>query len=117
MKGLLNKLNQTPHYSEVIAICSLSDLIISPDTGPVHIAGALKKKCIALFGNIKPDTRVRYYRTVKALYPEGELGCIPCHDVFGSCDLGADRDLSENPGTDCMRLLTPKRIVEAVKEL
>lgn len=95
---------------ELIALCSLMDLIISPDTGVLHIAGALRKKTIGLFGCINPLTRGSYYRNMKAIYPEGELPCVPCHDVPGACDY-------DKPGAPCMRLITPARIMKTVREL
>lgn len=102
----LDSLNE----KELIGACASMDVIISPDTGVLHIAGALKKKAIGLFGNINPATRVSYYKTVKAIYPKGKLPCIPCHDVPGACDC-------DKPGAPCMRLITPRKIVNAVKEI
>lgn len=40
---------------ELMAAISLSALYISADTGPLHIANALKKELIALFGPTSPD--------------------------------------------------------------
>jgi len=101
---------------ESVALISLLDITISPDTGIYHIAAALGRKALVLFGNIHPNTRTTYYPTVKALYPgkEGEKICNPwpCWDVPHVCQL--------TPGTfgsKCMRLFTPERIVAALKEL
>lgn len=108
-KHVVNWLDQTSE-EELIAVCSMSDMVISPDTGVLHVAGALKKKAVGVFGNINPLTRVSYYPTVKALYPVGKIPCIPCHDVPGACD-------SDKPGSPCMKLNTPEKIVRAAKEL
>lgn len=108
-KHIVNWLDQTSE-EELIAICSMSDMVISPDTGVLHVAGALKKKAVGVFGNINPATRVSYYPTVKALYPVGKMPCIPCHDVPGACDY-------DKPGSPCMKLNTPEKIVRAAKEL
>jgi ADP-heptose:LPS heptosyltransferase len=108
-KHVVNWLDQTSE-EELIAVCSMSDMVISPDTGVLHVAGALKKKAVGVFGNINPATRVSYYPTVKALYPVGKMPCIPCHDVPGACDY-------DKPGSPCMKLNTPEKIVRAAKEL
>lgn len=108
-KNIVNFVNKTSE-EELIALCSMMDVIVTPDTGVLHIAGALKRKCVGLFGNIAPHTRISYYPTVKVLYPKDELPCVPCFDVPGACD-------SRKPGAPCMRLLTPQRIVQAVKEI
>jgi heptosyltransferase-2 len=40
---------------ELTYILSRVDLVVSPDSGPMHIAGALKRKVIALFGPTDPQ--------------------------------------------------------------
>jgi ADP-heptose:LPS heptosyltransferase len=93
---------------EMISLCSLAKLVITPDTGTLHIAGALKKKTIGIFGNINPRTRISYYPTVKAIYPHGDLKCIPCWDLH-PCKL--------NGAARCMNLTTPKKILSTVAEM
>ena len=96
---------------EAMAFISIMDLIVGADSAPVHAAGALKVPCLALFGNIHPRTRVTYYPTVKALFPEGELPCIPCWDK-------TDLDCREGKfGGPCMRLFTPDRIMAELKNV
>jgi ADP-heptose:LPS heptosyltransferase len=109
MRRVLNLLDRI-NIPETVALCSLLDVLISPDTGTTHIAGALGIKCLALFGNIHPKTRISYYSSVKALFPEGELPCIPCWDKPDFCPR------EEKFGGPCMRLLTPERIVTALHE-
>lgn len=41
--------------TELMALISLSSLYVSADTGPLHLANALKKELIALFGTTSPD--------------------------------------------------------------
>ena len=97
---------------EMIALCSLLDVVIAPDTGTTHVAGALGVKCLALFGNIDPKTRVTYYPSVKSLYPYGEMSCIPCWDKHDPCEIPRGQF-----GAACMRLLTPERIVNDLGDL
>jgi len=107
--GVTNMIDQT-NLDEMIALCSLASLVITPDTGSLHVAAALGKPTLALFGNINPRTRVSYYPTVKSLYPQGELPCIPCWDLH-PCSV------EPKQGVRCMRLLHPTRIIEAVREM
>lgn len=109
---LINLTGQTT-LREMIALISLMSVVIAPDTSTTHIAGALGIPCVALFGNIDPKTRVSYYPSVKPFYPVGELACIPCFDrpqdkAYICHDL---------KGGICMKLMTPKRICERVKEV
>jgi ADP-heptose:LPS heptosyltransferase len=92
----------------LIAGCSLMDLIITPDTGTLHIGAALKRPTLGLFGNIDPATRTTYYPTVKTIYQAAALPCIPCWDVPGAC-------WEEKPGADCMRAITPEKICETAR--
>jgi len=46
---------RTPHLAELIAAMSLSDLVLSPDGGCVHIAAALGIPQVALFGKAYPE--------------------------------------------------------------
>jgi ADP-heptose:LPS heptosyltransferase len=95
--------------ADLIALCSLMDFIIAPDSSVLHIAGTLGIKGIGVLGNMKPDTRCKYYPTLRILHPAGAMGCIPCQDM-GDCDLRG------KVGALCMRLITPMMIYEAVEE-
>jgi len=46
---------RTPHLAELIAAMSLSDFVLSPDGGCVHIAAALGIPQVALFGKAYPE--------------------------------------------------------------
>jgi ADP-heptose:LPS heptosyltransferase len=109
MPGLMNLLNKT-NTEEMIDLCRMADVIVTPDTGTLHIAAALGKKTLALFGNINPRTRISYYTTVRTLYPQGELSCVPCWDMHPCMD-------RPEHGSKCMKLLTPARVANAVQEM
>ena len=98
---------------ELIAIISLMDAIISPDTGTMHVAGALKVKCLAVMGNNNPKHFADFYSSVKVLQPsKEELPCVPCEDISHSC-----LPLSVGSfGAPCMRVMTPERINGAFQE-
>jgi ADP-heptose:LPS heptosyltransferase len=106
--GVVNLIDKTTP-PELIALCSLANFVVTPDTGTLHIAGALGKRTIGLFGAIQPRTRVSYYPNVRALYPQGVLPCIPCHDLH-KC-MG-----SPEKGSKCMRLFTPDVIMVAIEQ-
>lgn len=105
-RNVVNLLDQLT-IPEMMALISIMDAVISVDSAPVHIAGALGVKCLALFGNIDPKTRVSYYPTVKPLWFQN-LPCIPCWDKTDKCE----RKIEE-VGAPCMKQFTPQRIIEA----
>ncbi len=106
----MSNLIDSTTIAEMISLCASADLVVTPDTGILHIAGALGKKCIGLFGAIHPRTRISYYQSVKALYAHGEMSCIPCGDIHPCLNDPKD-------GAPCLNLLSPKVIFEAVKEV
>jgi len=62
--------------------------------------------------------RIKYYPTVKALFPKGELECVPCHDFKNPCEHFKHLPTLEQPvGGKCMFLLTSERIISTVKEM
>jgi len=73
----LHNLAETPlAMGELKALLAESDLVITNDTGPRHIAIALGKKVITLFGPNNPEwTRTGYKDEVQIV---GEAECVPC---------------------------------------
>jgi ADP-heptose:LPS heptosyltransferase len=109
-EGIINVVDKTT-VGEMVGLVSIVDLSITGDTGSLHIAGALGKRCLGLFGNINPRTRTTYYSTVKTIFPIGELPCIPCWDGPNRCQDAKDlRSM-------CMGLITPERIMSKIKEM
>jgi len=111
MPNVVN-LVDTLEVNELIAACSLMDAMISPDTGTMHIAGALGIKCLAVMGNNNPKNFSDFYPTVKAIQPSAkELPCVPCNDRSIPCTPLPKKQF----GAECMRLMTPDRISEAFR--
>lgn len=60
----------------LIALISLSNIIISNDSGPMHVAAALKKPLIALFGSTS-DIKTGPYGDATVLHKH--VICSPCY--------------------------------------
>ena len=73
----VHSLADTPlTMGELKALLAESDLVITNDTGPRHIAIALGKKLITLFGPNNPEwTQAGYEDEVQIV---GEAECVPC---------------------------------------
>lgn len=54
----------------LFATVKVVDAVVTPDTGIMHIAGALRKPCAAVFFSIDPELRVSYYPTVEGWCPD-----------------------------------------------
>ena len=61
---------------ELAGIFSLSDLVLSPDTGPMHLAAAVKAPLIALFGPTAPWRTGPYGNNPGII--RKDLACSPC---------------------------------------
>lgn len=83
-------------------LISLSKGVIGNDSGPVHLAQAVGKKVIALFG---PGDHVSY-RPFRGMLIRSDLGCSPCQTFGHEC-----------PDNACMRLITVERVLEGLERL
>ena len=87
---------------EMVECIRLGDLMLTADTGPMHVAAALKKPLVALFGATNPY-RTGPYEQLDSVLMAG-LPCSPC--LRKRCPL--------TPSPKCMYDLAPGRVVEAI---
>lgn len=73
------------------------DLVVANDTGPMHVAAALGKPVVALFGPTAPD-RTGPYGQVDQVLRHASLPCVPCMSA---------RCRQAQP-LECLRGLTPE---------
>ncbi|MBN2460171.1 MAG: glycosyltransferase family 9 protein [Candidatus Cloacimonetes bacterium] len=92
---------------QMIAMIAETDVVISGDTGPMHVAAALGKPQIAIFGATHPCLGFSP-RNDKAVILSAELDCQPC-SLHGSrkCPRGHFR---------CMLTLKPEQLRDKLKE-
>ena len=83
----------------------LSELVITNDTGPMHIAAALRKPIVALFGPTDPSATGPYGQQKQVLRSKG-LPCIPC--MKSEC--GYQEPLA------CLRAITPAAVCERARK-
>ena len=97
---VLNLAGQTD-LRRLAALFSLADLVITPDTGPMHLAAAVQAPLVALFGPTAP------WRT--GPYGEGptvlrkEIPCSPCFRK--TC-----------PTRECLDRITVEEVLRAAEE-
>ena len=62
----INNYRSTNNMSirEICSVINSLDVIVTPDTGWMHVAGALDKKLVTLFGSIDPKFRTGIYDSV-----------------------------------------------------
>ncbi|MGI4787790.1 MAG: lipopolysaccharide heptosyltransferase II, partial [Janthinobacterium lividum] len=86
------------------AVLKRCDLLISADSGPMHLATAVGTPCVALFGSTDPNVTGPFDALSEAIYKE--LFCAPCGN-HPTC----------NGRYDCLREITPDEVVFATRRL
>ncbi|MBI5772755.1 MAG: lipopolysaccharide heptosyltransferase II [Verrucomicrobia bacterium] len=87
---------------EMIEWVRLAELTVTNDTGPMHVAAALGKPVIAIFGPTDPRRTGPYGQVERAL--RVPLPCAPC--LKGSCDF-------EKP-LACLRGISPENVAAEI---
>jgi heptosyltransferase-2 len=87
---------------ELMSVIGGLDLLLTNDSGPMHVAQALNTKLIALFGSTSPK-RTGPYRSGKVLY--NQVKCSPCYKRECPIDF------------PCMRNLTPQVVYQEIASI
>lgn len=88
---------------EMAALIERCHVFVTPDTGPMHLAGALGVTSICLFGSIPPESRINYYPSHVAITSEN-LSCLGCW--YSPCQID----------TQCMKDISAERVYQLVLE-
>jgi len=89
---------------ELKALLSKAQLVISNDTGPRHIAIALRRKLISLFGPNDPAwTDTGYENEIQLI---GDVPCAPCQ-----------KPICKESEHFCMQVITVEMVCDAAKQL
>jgi len=106
---------------DILALVAYSDVVVTPDTGVLHVAAATNTPCVALFGNIDPRLRCEYYNNVTPLYanitcaadcgdrPRVKDRICPSHSAIENKSIRAI-------GAACMEAISPESVIAAVEE-
>ncbi len=90
---------------EAIDLMALCDTIISNDSGLMHVAAALDKNLIAIFGSSTPHHTPPMSSKAKIEYLG--LSCSPCFKRV--CPLK-----NENSHMQCLKKITPKSVIDLI---
>ena len=101
---LVNLAERPVSLGELKSLFSIADLVISNDTGPRHIAIALRRKVISLFGPNDPTwTDTSYENEIQLI---GNVPCAPC-----------GRPVCKKSEHLCMQAITAESVCKAARQL
>ena len=109
VKSLASRLNG----EELVALIAICDLIVSIDSGPVHVAGAVGTPVIGLFGPLNPASVLPPDSRAPTVGLFGDVPCLFCHNrtpVVHWFD-GCPNNIA------CMKKLDCETVFEAVKSM
>ncbi len=101
--AVINLAGSTP-LADAIALIAYADTVVSNDSGLLHIASALNRRIVALYGPTDPLHAPPFSDASTSLYLG--LDCAPCRQR--ECPLGHHR---------CMQDLAPQRAWDALQAL
>lgn len=94
--------------NESADIVRRSNLVISHDTGLMHIGAAFKKMVFSIWGNTVPSFGMYPYQTKYKVFQVNKLWCRPCSKIgYEKCPLGHFK---------CMNKIEIDNIAESAKE-
>jgi len=66
---------------ESAALLKKCDVVICNDSGPMHLAAAVNKKVVSIFGPTHPSEKAPLHKESKYIWKQ--IGCNPCYDLWG----------------------------------
>ena len=90
---------------QTLALLDSGTVLVTHDTGPLHLAGITGAGIVALFGPTDPRGRLPQRPGTLALWGGEALPCRPCYDghTFAAC-----------PRNECIRQYTPEMVLAEV---
>jgi heptosyltransferase-2 len=97
---------------DLAAVLSLCDLVVTNDTGPMHLAGAVGTPTVSLWGSSDPN-EVRQRGSVDTPVQGAELPCRPCRR--NHCSRRGAGTLLADAHVECMRLIDVRDVVDGAQ--
>ena len=91
--------------SETIGLLDGGDVLLTHDTGPMHLAGITSIAIVAIFGPTDPAGRLPQRANAVALWGGEGFACRPCYD---------GRDYAPCTDNGCMRQVTIQMAIDEV---
>ena len=94
---------------ETTALMNHCDLVLTNDSGLMHLASALKKKVVAIFGSTTEELGFFPYLSEHIVIQNKSLKCRPCSHI--------GREKCPRQHFKCMKEITADHVISAMEEL
>ncbi|AFL87021.1 ADP-heptose:LPS heptosyltransferase [Terriglobus roseus DSM 18391] len=93
---------------ELVSTCDTCSLVLSHDTGPLHLAGLSVAPVLALFGPTDPGSFLPRRSGVRVLWGGEGFACRPCYDGqnFAPCE-----------SNGCMQSIATETVLQVMDEM
>lgn len=88
---------------DMVAVFNHADVVVTHDSGPMHLAGAADCRLLALFGPTNPIEKVPRRRGIKYLWRGEHMSCCPCYD--GKTYIGCQDNI-------CLKSMTVQEVFD-----
>ena len=105
---LLTDLIGLTQLPELISVADTCDLVLSHDTGPMHLAGLSRAPLLALFGPTDPGSFLPRRPDVRVLWGGAGFACRPCYD---------GRDFAPCESNGCMQSITTGAVLATIEDM
>jgi ADP-heptose:LPS heptosyltransferase len=111
LKGVQCVLRMQMSKDELVALVACCDLMISVDSGPTHISGAVGTPLVGLYGALNPQHFLPRHTPATGIY--ADVPCLFCNDAspIGHWQSGCPNNIR------CMKELDVPTVFKAVKEM
>ena len=99
---------QALEISEILIRSGAMDVVVSPDTGTLHVSEAMRRPTVAIMTTVPPELRLSHYTHTRAVYPAGKLKCLGCIHT-PRCGV------PDNQMKPCARASTPELVWDQVE--
>jgi heptosyltransferase-2 len=93
---------------ETVGLFDSADVVLTHDTGPLHLAGITNAGIVAVFGPVDPHGRLPQRANAVALWGGEGFACRPCYD---------GRDYAACSDNLCIQQITPAMVLGEIDAL
>jgi ADP-heptose:LPS heptosyltransferase/GT2 family glycosyltransferase len=101
---------------EMAAIINECDVIVAPDSAAFHIAGALKKRTVALFGHTDGKMYCEDYEKADFIQGSCPLGIGPCWWTLDCIDGSSYQEKADKEYTRCLKDIKADDVIALIEK-